>query len=120
MILKAEVAFLGFSGAMLGFCLSILACLFVVSANGLSGMPWAYELVVHLAYWPSRLVGTAPPTYFQANLVGNVMVNTLGWTIAGIVLALLRHGVDAAKKGTPAGHPAGATREESPNDRSIS
>ena len=101
MILRVRLVFYTLSAAMLGSCLSLLAAMLVIGSNGLSGLPWPFENVVHLAYWPSRVYGTPQRHYFQPHLIWNMMVNTLGWTIAGVLAALLQHGMAARPKLRP-------------------
>jgi hypothetical protein len=89
--LRARLLVYSLFGGMAGLCLSIAAILAVVGASGLSAMPGVLVALVHLAYWPSRLLGRLPENYFQPELVWPVLVNTFGWTTIAVLVGLLHH-----------------------------
>jgi hypothetical protein len=74
-----------------GVVLSIFAVLIVASGNGLSRLPAPFEALVATAYWPARVSGIAPGAFFSPNLFSPIMINLIGWAVAGTLLAILHH-----------------------------
>ena len=81
MSLRARLLLYGLCDVMGGLWLSIIAVLAILAAGGPT-------LIVEVAYWPSRLTGVPSDHYANPDLVGPILRNILGWTIAAELLGV--------------------------------
>jgi hypothetical protein len=84
MNLRARLLLYGLCGVMGGLWLSMIAVLAILAAGGPA-------LIIELAYWPSRLSGISSEHYANPDLVGPILRNVLGWTVAAELIGVAHH-----------------------------
>ena len=87
------------SGTMAGLWLNIAAVVVSIGASGGEAPTGAFDALIRLATWPSRVVWRQPLEAIPASSVTVIVVDVLGWTILGWLAGFVAD-VALRRKGT--------------------